>query len=180
VLGEPPRPGPAIEWMDFAPNTNVIAHAGRTYAIVEAGARPYELTYELGTVGASDFQGTLPGGYTAHPKRDPVTANSMPSRTTGHGQPGAVQRRRRRREGAADRRHPSRRPVSIHDMSLTTSYAVIYDLPVVFSLEAAAAGSSFPYVGPKATRAGSACSRSRAAPRTSCGAMSTLVTSFIR
>jgi len=45
--------------MDFAPNTNVIAHAGRTYAIVEAGARPYELTYELGTVGASDFQGTL-------------------------------------------------------------------------------------------------------------------------
>jgi carotenoid cleavage dioxygenase len=36
-------------------------------------------------------------------------------------------------------------PVSIHDMSLTASYAVIYDLPVVFSPEALAQGSGFPY-----------------------------------
>ena len=33
----------------------------------------YELTDELDTVGLSDFAGTLPGGYTAHPKRDPGT-----------------------------------------------------------------------------------------------------------
>ncbi len=38
--------------MDFAPNTNVIGHAGRTFAIVEAGSRPYELTDELETIGA--------------------------------------------------------------------------------------------------------------------------------
>src|SRR5437764_820787 len=30
--------------MDFASNTNVVGQGGRTYAIVEAGARPYELT----------------------------------------------------------------------------------------------------------------------------------------
>ncbi len=71
--------------MDFAPNTNVIGHAGRTYAIVEAGARPYELTDELDTVGPSDFGGTLPGGYTAHPKRDPEPASCTPSPTTGRG-----------------------------------------------------------------------------------------------
>ena len=59
--------------MDFAPNTNVIGHAGRTFAIVEAGARPYELTDELETIGPCDFGGTLDGGYTAHPKRDPLT-----------------------------------------------------------------------------------------------------------
>src|SRR2546430_6778815 len=35
--------------------------------------RSYELTYELDTVGPCDFAGTLPGGYTAHPKRDPAT-----------------------------------------------------------------------------------------------------------
>ena len=29
---------------DFAPNTNVLEHAGRTLALVEAGAAPYELT----------------------------------------------------------------------------------------------------------------------------------------
>ena len=33
----------------------------------------YELTDELDTVGACDFDGTLTGGYTAHPKRDPET-----------------------------------------------------------------------------------------------------------
>ena len=44
ALGEEPRPGAVHADMDFAPNTNVIGHAGRTFAIVEAGARPYELT----------------------------------------------------------------------------------------------------------------------------------------
>jgi carotenoid cleavage dioxygenase len=69
ALGEEPRPGPVHDGMDFAPNTNVIGHAGRTFAIVEAGALPYELTDELDTIGACDFDGTLTGGYTAHPKR---------------------------------------------------------------------------------------------------------------
>ena len=74
ALGEePPRPGPVHAGMDFAPNTNVIGHAGRTFAIVEAGARPYELTDELETDRPCDFGGTLEGGYTAHPKRDPLT-----------------------------------------------------------------------------------------------------------
>ncbi len=40
ALGEPPRPGAVHAGMDFAANTNVIGHAGRTFAIVEAGARP--------------------------------------------------------------------------------------------------------------------------------------------
>ena len=48
-LGEPVRgtPGGA----DFAANTNVLEHAGRTLALVEAGAPPYELTHDLDTVG---------------------------------------------------------------------------------------------------------------------------------
>ena len=71
-LGETWRGGPTDGGFDFAANTNIIGHGGRTLAIVEAGARPYELTDELETVGPSDFCGTLFGGYTAHPKRDPV------------------------------------------------------------------------------------------------------------
>ena len=51
ALGEQPRPGPIHAGFDFAANTNVIGHAGRTFAIVEAGGRPYELTDELDTVG---------------------------------------------------------------------------------------------------------------------------------
>ena len=72
ALGEEPRPGAGVHAdMDFAANTNVIGHAGRTFAIVEGGSRPYELTDELDTIGSCDFGGTLEGGYTAHPKRDP-------------------------------------------------------------------------------------------------------------
>ena len=54
-------------------NTNVIGHAGKTLALIEGGVANYELTDELDTVGACDFDGTLSGGYTAHPKRDPET-----------------------------------------------------------------------------------------------------------
>jgi carotenoid cleavage oxygenase len=35
--------------------------------------------------------------------------------------------------------------VSIHDLSLTERFAVVYDLPVVFDLDAAMSGSLFPY-----------------------------------
>jgi len=146
ALSEQPHPGPVVDGMDFSPNTNVIVHAGKTFAIVEAGARPYELTYELDTVGASDFQGTLPGGYTAHPKRDPQTGelhaisyfwawgNQVQYSVVG------VDGRVRRTVDI-----PVGGPVSIHDMSLTASFAVIYDLPVVFSPEALAEGIAFPY-----------------------------------
>ncbi len=54
-------------------NTNVLTHAGKTLALVEGGVANYELTDELDTVGTCDFDGTLAGGYTAHPHRDPET-----------------------------------------------------------------------------------------------------------
>ena len=146
ALGEPVRPGPVHADMDFASNTNVIGHAGRTFAIVEAGARPYELTYELDTVGPSDFGGTLPGGYTAHPKRDPASGE-LHAMSYFWGWGNVVQ------YTVTDVAGLVRKvvdvevggPVSIHDMSLTERFAVIYDLPVVFDVEAAMSGASFPY-----------------------------------
>ena len=146
ALGEPVRPGPVHADMDFASNTNVIGHAGRTFAIVEAGARPYELTYELDTVGPTDFGGTLPGAYTAHPKRDPATGElHAVSYYWGWGNlvqytvvdtAGAVRKVVDIEVGG---------PVSVHDMSLTERFVVIYDLPVVFDLDAAMSGAGFPY-----------------------------------
>jgi len=146
ALGEPVRPGPVHADMDFASNTNVIGHAGRTFAIVEAGARPYELTYDLDTVGPSDFGGTLPGGYTAHPKRDPASGElHAVSYFWGWGETvqytvvdaGGLVRKVVDVEVGG--------PASIHDMSLTERFAVIYDLPVVFNVEAAMSGARFPY-----------------------------------
>ena len=71
--GQPDISGP--NWNDSTggPNTNVGTFAGKTWAMVEAGGTPVELTYELETVGRNDFEGTLPGAFTAHPKIDPVT-----------------------------------------------------------------------------------------------------------
>ena len=147
ALGEEPRPGPVVEGMDFASNTNVIAHAGRTYAIVEAGFRPYELNYELETVGPSDFQGTLPVGYTAHPKRDPVTGE-LHAISYYWGWGNQVQYSVVGVDGRVRKivDIPVGGMTSVHDMSLTTRYAVIYDLPVVFSAEALGDGYyTFPY-----------------------------------
>ena len=53
-------------------NTHVINHAGRTLALVESSL-PYEITTELKTVGAYDFNGRLTDSMTAHPKICPVT-----------------------------------------------------------------------------------------------------------
>ncbi|MEZ0096043.1 carotenoid oxygenase family protein [Streptacidiphilus sp. EB129] len=52
--------------------THVIEHAGRLLALCEANL-PFELTSELDTVGAYDFDGRLRTAMTAHPKQDPVT-----------------------------------------------------------------------------------------------------------
>src|SRR5271165_5162717 len=50
-LGETWPAGPVHAGMDFAANTHVISHAGRTLATVEAGPLPYEVSLELDTVG---------------------------------------------------------------------------------------------------------------------------------
>jgi carotenoid cleavage dioxygenase len=146
ALGEPWNGGPVHGGMDFGANTNVIGHAGRTFAIVEAGSNPYELTDELDTVGASDFDGTNPGGYTAHPKRDPQTGElhavsyhwgwGDQVRYTVIDTSGRVRK-------IVD--VPTQSSPMLHDMSLTEKYAVLYDLPVRFDLDMIMAGATFPY-----------------------------------
>ena len=132
--------------MDFAPNTNVIGHAGRTFAIVEAGARPYELSTELETIGPCDFGGTLQGGYTAHPKRDPLTGELYAvSYFFGWGNDVEVTIMDAQAKVRSSRRVAMGGPVSVHDCAITQRSIVLLDLPVTFSLDAAAAGASFPY-----------------------------------
>ena len=131
--------------MDFAANTCIIANAGRTLATVEAGPLPYELTYELGTVGSYDFASTLPGGFAAHTKLDNATgelhaiayfwawdhvqhvivgADGKVARTTDIPVPDGPM---------------------MHDFALTGKYVVLLDLPVTFSLNAVTEGKELPY-----------------------------------
>ncbi len=148
ALGEAPRHGQADvhAGMDFASNTNVIGHAGRTFAIVEAGARPYELTSELETIGPSDFDGTLAGGYTAHPKRDPITNELFAvSYFFGWGNDVEVTVVDAAGHVRSARRITMGGPTSVHDSAITQTRIALFDLPVLFDLELAAAGASFPY-----------------------------------
>ncbi len=138
ALGEPRRPGPLHAGFDMSPNTNVIGHAGRTFAIVEAGPRPYELTDELDTIGPCDFDGTLRGGYTAHPHRDPESGElhavsyfwawGNKVRYTVIGTDGLVRR-------TVD--IPVHGAPMMHDFSLTENHVVLYDLPVSFDTKTA-------------------------------------------
>ena len=144
--GQPDIPG--RNWNDSpgGPNTNVGGFAGTTWAMVEAGGVPVELTYELETVGRNDFFGTLPGAFTAHPKVDVDTGEmhamvyALPQ-WLDHVQYVVV---------AADgkvRRTvdiPLPAPTMLHDMSLTQRYAVVFDFPCRLDIPMAMEGP-FPF-----------------------------------
>lgn len=144
ALGEPPAPGERHGGMETA-NTNVIGLADRTFALVEAGARPVELSRELETIAHCDLGGTLPHGYTAHPKVDPATGDlhaiayhwALPHLEYLVIGPDATVRSVEAIEVAGG-------PM-VHDCSITERWMVVYDLPVTFDMEAVAAGARFPY-----------------------------------
>jgi carotenoid cleavage oxygenase len=139
ALGEPPPAG-QFSVSAIGANTNVIGHAGKTIALVEAGVANYELTDELDTVGVCDFDGTLTGGYTAHPKRDPETGEL-------HAVSYSMNRGNRVQYSVIGVDGRARRTVDVevagspmmHDLSLTERHVVFYDLPVTFDAQQAAA-----------------------------------------
>jgi carotenoid cleavage oxygenase len=147
ALGEPAPPSPYGPDVNiFASNTNVISHAGRTFAIVEAGSPPIELTDELDTVGPSDFGGTLEHPFSAHAKRDPLTGElhvvayywawGNKVRYMSISPDGRVQR-------SVD--VETQGSPMVHDMAFTAKYALIFDLPVTFDLDRAMSGVRLPY-----------------------------------
>ena len=146
ALGEPPAPGPRRGFFDTV-NTNVLGHAGKILALVEAGANPVELDTELGTLRHSDLGGTLTqGGFTAHPHLDPLTGelhaicyDALTPTRVRHvvvGADGTVRR---------DLAIPVEHGPSIHDCAITARYVIVLDLPVTFSEETARKGYAFPY-----------------------------------
>ena len=140
-----PIDGPNWSGSDTGANTNVGGFAGTTWAMVEAGGAPVELTYELETVARNDFFGTLPGPFTAHPKYDPKSGE-LHAMAYGAGKwfdhtqyivvgvDGRVRRTVDVPMGMS----------MLHDMALTESYAIVFDFPAVVDLDRAFAGERFP------------------------------------
>ena len=124
-------------------NTHVVAHAGRIFALVESSF-PTEVTRQLETVGCFDFAGRLTTAMTAHPKICPRTGelhffgySFKPPFLTYH------------RADSAGRLVQSEvidvpGPTMMHDFAITDRHVVFMDLPIVFDLELAMAGT-MPY-----------------------------------
>ncbi len=138
--------GPVHAGFDLSPNTHVIGHAGRTFALVEAGPLPYELSFELDTLGPCDFDGTLPGGYTAHPLRDPETGE-LHAVSYFFGWANRVQYSVLSTDGHIKKKvdiEVGGSPM-MHAFSLTENHVVIYDLPVTFDAGKAASSAPRPF-----------------------------------
>ena len=145
ALNEAPAPGPRHGRFDTV-NTALLAHAGESRALVEAGSTPVRLDGELGAQAYDDFGGTLEGAFAAHPHLDPLTGElhaiaylgTEPDHVT-HVVVDAVGKVRR------ELRIPMKHGPMIHDCAITRRYVLILDLPVGFSLRTLVAGYTFPY-----------------------------------
>lgn len=135
---------PAPGRMDLAASaaaTSVIVHAGRILALQEVNL-PFEVTPELATLGAHDFQGALKTMMTAHPKICPRTGemlffgnSPLPPHLTYHvadAQGRLVHSEVIDGPGAA----------VIHDFAITENYVVWFDPSVALDMRA---GLAFPY-----------------------------------
>lgn len=143
--GMPAAPGPRHANFDTV-NTNVLGIAGRTWALVEAGSYPVELSDTLDEQTYNPFDDTLLGSFTAHPHLDPKTGENHAICYEAT-QPDIVRHVVLDRSGKVVRELPIKvqHGPSIHDCAITDRYALILDLPVTFSMKALIGGHGFPY-----------------------------------
>ena len=126
-------------------NTNVLAIGGELFALVEAGSLPVKLNANLESVEHSDFSGTLKRGFTAHPRKDPVTGELHaliyePGKgTIDYAVVNAAGQAR-----YAGEIHAPHQPM-IHDTAITQSSVIVLDLPLTFDMVTAITGK-FPYI----------------------------------
>lgn len=116
-------------------NTHVVRHAGRILALNE-GFGPIEIDADLRTLGPVDFDGALVGAMTAHPKVDPTTGELV-----FFGYSPVAPFLRVHSADAHGRLTWSTEvelggPVMMHDVAVTATRVVLFDLPAVFDLRA--------------------------------------------
>lgn len=151
--GTTPAPGPRRGPTDTV-NTNVVDLACRTFALVEGGSYPVELSDTFDAQRYDDFGGSLAGSFTAHPHRDPLTGEYHGICYEGR-RPSEIRHVVLGCSGKVVREEPvavEHGPM-IHDCAITGRYVVILDLPVTFSLATLLAGQPLPYAWNPAHRA---------------------------
>ena len=136
-------------------NTNIVQHAGKLMALVEAGPPTEMVPTTLDTVGLYDFGGRLAGPMTAHPKLDPETGEML---FFGYSPfPPYLQYHVADRAGRLVRSEiiDVPWPSMMHDFAITRDHVVFILCPVVFSFEEAAKrGSVFSWQPERGTKIG--------------------------
>ena len=145
LLGEEPAPGRAPRRLRRRQHQRHRRWPARPYAIVEAGARPVELSYELDTVCHSDLERHAAQRLHRPPEGRP--GHRQAARVAYHWALPHLQYIVIGADGLVEKVSPvdvTDGPM-VHDCSITERWMVVYDLPVLFDLEVAMSGAGFPY-----------------------------------
>ena len=127
-------------------NTHVISHAGKIYAIAEAGDKPVEIDQQLNSLDTDPFHGTLETGFTAHTKFDSQSKEL-------HGITYAFPRGSYEahyvvidKDGRVKRTDllPLSSGTMLHECAITENYVLVLDLSITFALSKLAKGY-FPF-----------------------------------
>jgi carotenoid cleavage dioxygenase-like enzyme len=116
-------------------NTNIVFHAGRLLALMEAALPTVMAPGTLDTLGEFDFDGRLVGPMTAHPKMDPETGEML---FFGYSPfPPFLQYHVADRDGRLVRSEPIdvAWPSMMHDFAVTKDHVIFILCPLVFSFE---------------------------------------------
>jgi carotenoid cleavage dioxygenase-like enzyme len=136
-------------------NTNIVWHAGRLLALMEAALPTCMDPKTLATLGETDFDGRLFGPMTAHPKLDPETGEML---FFGYSPfPPHLQYHVADREGRLVRSEPIdvAWPSMMHDFAITKDHVVFILCPLVFSFEnLRERGGAFTWEPERGTRLG--------------------------
>jgi carotenoid cleavage dioxygenase-like enzyme len=136
-------------------NTNIVWHADRLLALMEAALPTRMDPVTLATVGEFDFDGRLIGPMTAHPKLDPGTGEML---FFGYSPfPPWLQYHVADRAGRLVRSEPIdiAWPSMIHDFAVTADHVVFILCPIVFSFEnLRERGGAFTWEPDRGTRLG--------------------------
>ena len=144
AFGHPRWSDPRIVALDSTlANTNVIAHRGRLLALEEAHA-PFALAADtLEPLGEETFGGRLAGPFTAHPKVDPDTGETI---TFGYSTRGRFSPWARiatiGADGVVRRTLELELPFAsmVHDFAVTANWIVLPVFPLTGSMDRAQAG----------------------------------------
>lgn len=131
-------------FMKNTANTNVVRHAERIFALMEAGV-PTELAPDLSTIGEFTFDGRLAGPMTAHPHVDPTTGEMC---FFGYSLfPPFLRYHVIAADGQLDRtvEIDVGRSTMMHDFVITDRHVIFFDLPALFDIDRLMAGEGGVY-----------------------------------